>query len=175
MAKKGFAGHKERKRGKKKSKVVAELTVAAVEEPSESIIDTDLTKKPAAQQEGEDTDGQLNPSWVVSESSIKPNDADDVAPFGYVDADVKAYFKDVHAKLKEAEWAAPQKNRSSELGEDIDGENEHSLLLNAAIREMDGKELRLATDPDTSIALEYIIEHMKEKQMRILVDRMTGR
>lgn len=147
MGKKGFAGNKERKRGRKKSKVSSEA-------PSEP--------DPATSPQGHTE----QPSWIASSA----DEVDPTAPFGFVDSDVKTYFKDLFAQLKASESTVIY--GQDELGSAED--SEHALLVQAALREADGRVLVLATDPDTSVVLEYLIGHLKGKSLRILMDRMSG-
>lgn len=86
-----------RKRGKKKSKAqepeeqYAPQKLAAAVEP----------QPPVNTSEGDGPSWMRNAPWFAGPSN--PN-ADIEAPFGYVDADVKAYFRTVDSKLRE--WQA---------------------------------------------------------------------
>lgn len=165
MAKTGFAGHKERKRGKKKSqqKEAEGATAAApdAKDCSQSHIDDQPVLPPKS------TTANSEVTWI-RDAQAAVEDA--VAPFGFVDSEIKTYFKDVHQKLKDAEVTL-----ESALTEEDKKSSEHSLLLQAVIREIDGKELILATDPDMSVILEYMISFMQEKMVRVLMDRMMGK
>jgi nucleolar protein 9 len=56
------------------------------------------------------------PSWIVPRADSSSNQFDPEAPFGYVDPELKAYFKTVDDQLKE--W---QQNRNYAEGEeDVD-------------------------------------------------------
>ena len=120
MAKKGFAGHKERKRGKKKSKHQEEEQAPPRDIPgANSFAPDDKYRTPALDQKAtrdsqEPEEGTGQPSWIIdTEGSTDDRkgkgreaiDHDLIAPFGYVDADVKAYFRDVHNKLQGAEYS----------------------------------------------------------------------
>lgn len=90
-----------RKRGKKHKK--------HIEEKQEPIADEGYGDQKQESQAG--------PSWIVEgeqENAVNPE-----APFGYVDPDVKAYFRTVDEKLRE--W---QENRGHDKGgreaEDVD-------------------------------------------------------
>lgn len=89
-SKKGYAGTKERKRGRKRNKAHQQAEAEAEAE--------------AQAQQGEHvpvsapTDGQ--PSWI---SGDPDQETDPTAPFGFVDSDVKTYFKDLFAQLKASE------------------------------------------------------------------------
>lgn len=75
-----------RKRGKKKSK--------AKEEQQEHVL-VPATLEPGPQQEA-------GPSWMRNPSTESSKGAEELeAPFGYLDADVKAYFRTVDLRLRE--------------------------------------------------------------------------
>jgi hypothetical protein len=48
------------------------------------------------------------------------------------------------------------------------------LFLKAALNEMSGKELELATDPDCSIILERMLHSMDDFSLRVFLDRLSG-
>lgn len=87
-----------RKRGKKKKSAHAEEEQQFVPEPT-------------AQDEG------AGPSWIVQGGGEESADIiDPAAPFGYVDPDVKAYFRTVDTQLRE--WQENQ--HEVEVEEDVD-------------------------------------------------------
>jgi len=96
-----------RKRGKKKGKVQEE------------------------QRDGHETPQQdAGPSWMRNTSAIAgpSNEMEESeAPFGYVDADVKAYFRTVDLKLRE--W---QDGVEGDLPEGVDTNEGESRLLIAS-------------------------------------------
>ena len=172
MAKKGFAGHKERKRGKKKSQQKEDEGVAAAapdtDDHSQLYID-DTTVGQSIPPPHSSANSEV--PWIRDDQAAgRDSVADPVAPFGFVDSEIKTYFKDIHQKLKDAEVTL-----ETALTEEDKKSGEHSLLLQAVIREVDGKELILATDPDTSVILEYMISFMQDKMVRVLMDRMMGK
>lgn len=71
-----------RKRGKKHKKTVA---------------DTLDTARPQAEHEEEEP--QAGPSWIVSAPSDSVYNPE--APFGYVDSEIKAYFRTVDVQIRE--------------------------------------------------------------------------
>lgn len=153
MGKKGFAGNKERKRGRKKSKIAVEAQDEDAIEPQNVTV-----TPPAAASD--------QPAWIARQG----DEEDPTAPFGFVDTDVKTYFKDLFSQLKASESTVVYGEDDAEAAEF----SEHALLVQAALREADGRVLTLATDPDMSVVLEYLIGHLKGKAIRILLDRMSG-
>ncbi|CAD6884791.1 unnamed protein product [Tilletia caries] len=121
---------------------------------------------------------EQQPDWVVSqheheheqqqqqqqgEQGERADDFDDSTPFGIVDPEIKNYFKTAHADLVAAANSTPDHEQ-----------DQHALLLSAALQELNGHELALATDPDTSLVLEYLIHSINNTQLRVLADRLTG-
>ncbi|KAE8252142.1 hypothetical protein A4X06_0g2404 [Tilletia controversa] len=123
---------------------------------------------------------EQQPDWVVSqheheheqqqqqqqqqgEQGERADDFDDSTPFGIVDPEIKNYFKTAHADLVAAANSTPNHEQ-----------DQHALLLSAALQELNGHELALATDPDTSLVLEYLIHSINNTQLRVLADRLTG-
>ncbi|TKY85420.1 hypothetical protein EX895_005582 [Sporisorium graminicola] len=128
-------------------------------------------------------DGQ--PNWV--KLGDRPSKAEHEAPFGYVDVELKAYLRAGWERVVELESqgysakstltalaAASSSNavQSSVNAEDED--DELALLLQATLKEMDGKELLLSTDPDTSLIVEGILHRLPAKPLRVFVDRLAG-
>ncbi|EJD54013.1 ARM repeat-containing protein [Auricularia subglabra TFB-10046 SS5] len=93
----------------------------------------------------------------AQEGEAQPDDRAPDTPFGFVDPDVKAYFRTVDAQLKE--WQ-----------DDYDRRN----FLVAALSEMSGKELQLATDPDCAGIVERMMHSMDNFLKRVFVDRLSG-
>ncbi|EJD00848.1 ARM repeat-containing protein [Fomitiporia mediterranea MF3/22] len=148
-----------RKRGKKHKK----------EEAAET------TPYPEDAQNQEEIAQHAGPSWIVDRNtaghenngqSLSPD-----APFGYVDPDVKAYFKTVDNSLREWQEVAD----TGELDEgDADPNEERRLFLVAALQELSGKEKQLATDPECSNVLERMTYSMDDFVKRVFVDRLAG-
>lgn len=127
------------------------------------------------------------PSWIVT--ACKPSeDTHPEAPFGYVDPDVKAYFRTVDEQIQS--WQEDRTQQSDE-GADLDpnegacllcisASNTHCFLAAkrvffiAALSEMSGKEKQLATDPDCSVILERMVYSMDDFVLRVFVDRLSG-
>lgn len=104
-----------RKRGKKHKKQPTEEHPTAVEESHY-----------------EEEEPQAGPSWIVPASHSDAPQENPEAPFGFVDADVKAYFRTVDVQLKE--W---QENEEQvvEGDEDIDpNESAFFYMLSVAFR-----------------------------------------
>ncbi|KAN0065715.1 Nucleolar protein 9 [Thecaphora frezii] len=134
------------------------------------------------------------PHWVRNQASSSSRASE--APFGFVDAEVKAYFRQVWSTLQELEEQGYRaRNTVSELAiatnANADGasssplhqhrhhhqpeeDDQLALLIKAILSEVDGKELVLATDPDTSIVLEGLVQRIGQKPLRVLMDRMAG-
>lgn len=110
------------------------------------------------------------PSWI-RDAADGGDSLDAAAPFGFVDAEVKAYFREAYQNLKDLD----AENGGCAAAQSDGDDSPSALLLSAALAELSGKELQLATDPDCSIVLEYLISHMGEKPLRVLMDRMAGK
>ncbi|KAJ7725102.1 armadillo-type protein [Mycena metata] len=111
------------------------------------------------------------PSWIVS--APKPEDQEDVnpeAPFGYVEVDVKAYFRTVDIQIRD--WQNTTADATGD--EDSDPNEERRMFFVAALTEMGGKEKQLATDPDCSLILERMSYSMDDFVRRVFVDSLIG-
>ncbi|KAG9127153.1 Nucleolar protein 9 [Ceratobasidium sp. 392] len=107
---------------------------------------------------------QSQPVWMHTndESSLD-------APFGYVDPDVKAYFRTIDSKIQE--WQSQGYTHGGE--EDGGNTNEDKrMFLIAALSESSGKEKQLATDPDCAIIMERMLHSMDDFVKRIFADRL---
>jgi nucleolar protein 9 len=94
-----------RKRGKKHKKIAATGKIA---EPSVS---------PELPLQNVEEEPQAGPSWIKP----KPQpDVDREAPFGYVDADVKAYFRTVDIQIREWQDAREGMVVDAETNQDYD-------------------------------------------------------
>ncbi|TFK35011.1 armadillo-type protein [Crucibulum laeve] len=142
-----------RKRGKKNKK-------KAEEDPFYEDV------KPAFLEQEPEPTGE--PSWIVAASTEEINPE---APFGYVDADVKAYFRTVDVQIRD--WQESQDEVVGE-DEDIDPNEQRRLFFVAALTEMHGKEKQLATDPDCSAILERMSYSMDDFVRRVFVDSLAG-
>ena len=163
-----------RKRGKKQKKKSSEVA-----KNEESYGSTNRDPQLAAASQG-------GPSWIrpVESDAHHPE-----APYGYVDNDVKAYFRTVDVQIRD--W---QENKRDEDQADVDGdkdpnngeyshfyfslsantESERHLFFVAALSEMTGKERQLATDPDCSVVLERMIHSMDGFVLRVFFDSLAG-
>lgn len=98
-----------RKRGKKHKKQSLEEEQAPVEE------------------QHYEEEPQAGPSWIVSASNHTDAPQENPeAPFGYVDADVKAYFRTVDAQLRE--WQGNDE-QAPEGDEDVDPNESEFITL----------------------------------------------
>ncbi|KAM6495360.1 Armadillo-type fold [Amanita muscaria] len=144
-----------RKRGKKHKKNPEEVADRHEEQP------------PNDSEEPQDELQQ--PSWMHSTEPV--NEFNPEAPYGYVDNDVKAYFRTVDVQIRD--W---QENEAVEdvSGEDRDPNEERHLFFVAALEEMSGKEKQLATDPECSVILERMAHSMDDFVRRVFVDSLAG-
>ncbi|PWY99459.1 ARM repeat-containing protein [Testicularia cyperi] len=206
---------KVRKRGKKPSKLRKLEADAAADsaipsKPAQALdtnadfiaLDDDAAEGDASMNDAAQANGEWAeegaPNWVRLQD--RPSKAATEAPFGYVDAEIKAYFRSAYERINELEsqaFRAPslaatlhkrckalQQSSSSsadaaaaEDAKDNDNDKEDDdleLLLHATLQEMDGKELALCTDPDTSIIVEGVLERLPSKPLRVFVDRLAG-
>ncbi|EPQ59516.1 ARM repeat-containing protein [Gloeophyllum trabeum ATCC 11539] len=120
--------------------------------------------------EPEAAENEAGPSWIVSAPPVET--ANPEAPFGYVEADIKAYFRTVDLQLRE--WQDQRNASQPEDNVDIDPNEERRLFFLAALTEMRGKEKQLATDPDCSNILERMAHSMDDFIRRVFVDSMMG-
>lgn len=143
-------------------------------------VDTD-TAAPFQENDG----SEEQPNWI--KLGDRPSKAEHEAPFGYVDPELKGYLRAGWERVVELEaqgyaakstltaLAAAQASSNdagSSRGEEED--DELALLLQATLKEMDGKELLLSIDPDTSIIVEGILHRLPAKPLRVFVDRLAG-
>ncbi|KDQ64985.1 hypothetical protein JAAARDRAFT_28650 [Jaapia argillacea MUCL 33604] len=151
-----------RKRGKKHKKPVEE-PIYSKREP-EAVVAPEQTQ-------------HSGPSWIVSAPKPEGEEFNPEAPFGYVDADVKAYFRTVDLQIREWQESAPGAEYAREgEAEDGDGDpnEERRMFFVAALTEMSGKERQLATDPDCSSILERMAYSMDDFVRRVFVDSLVG-
>ncbi|KAI0347012.1 ARM repeat-containing protein [Trametopsis cervina] len=114
-----------------------------------------------------DEQPQAGPSWIVPQLQTPEFNAE--APFGYVDAEVKAYFRTVDVQIR-----AWQEGHLSNEDGDADPNEDRRLFFVAALTEMSGKEKELSTDPDCSNILERMAYSMDDFARRVFMDRLTG-
>ncbi|KAF6741754.1 armadillo-type protein [Ephemerocybe angulata] len=147
-----------RKRGKKHKKTVQEDEYA--------VTNTMVAEAMAVDEPQEVQNDSGGPSWMRSaESEFNPE-----APFGYVEADVKAYFRTVDTQMRD--W---QENTAPvEESEDTDPNEERRMFFVAALNEIREKEKQLATDPDCSVVLERMVHSMDDFVRRVFFDSLAG-
>ncbi|KDR74394.1 hypothetical protein GALMADRAFT_250311 [Galerina marginata CBS 339.88] len=143
-----------RKRGKKHKK----LQEAPQEEQSRF-------KDPEPQPEVHE-----QPSWIVPAAN-RVEELNPEAPFGFVEVDVKAYFRTVDVQIQD--WQESQDENTGVDG-DVDPNEQRRLFFIAALNEMHGKEKQLATDPDCSVVLERMTYSMDDFVRRVFVDSLAG-
>ncbi|KAI0786442.1 armadillo-type protein [Abortiporus biennis] len=115
-----------------------------------------------------DKEPQAGPSWIVN---ARIPDIDSEAPFGYVEQEVKAYFRTVDVQIRE--WQ-DQEHTQEAAEEDVDPNEDRRMFFVAALSEMSDKEKQLATDPDCSTILERMIYSMDDFARRVFMDRFSG-
>ncbi|KAI0637703.1 ARM repeat-containing protein [Trametes polyzona] len=113
---------------------------------------------------------EAGPSWIVPAREERDAAADLNAPFGYVDAEVKAYFRTVDVQIREWQETRPEVEENA----DIDPNEDRRLFFVAALSEMAEKEKQLATDPDCSTILERMIHSMDDFVRRVFMDKLSG-
>ncbi|KAG8218314.1 armadillo-type protein, partial [Butyriboletus roseoflavus] len=128
-----------------------------------------LPEVQAQEREDHRSNNSSEPSWIVS--AREAEDAHPEAPFGYVDPDVKAYFRTVDEQIQS--WQEDGSQPVDEDG-DLDPNEAKRVLFVAALGEMSGKEKQLATDPDCSVILERMTYSMDDFVLRVFVDRLNG-
>ena len=169
-----------RKRGKKHKK-------PPLDKPETEVYQEDVDH--AGEEQTGGFEGGDRPSWIVRDREPQVNPE---APFGYVDADVKAYFRTVELQIRD--WQENPAHASAvQTGDDENEQDpnegnlvpaslyrclsrklDRRLFLSAAMQEMSGKELQLATDPDCSGILERIAHSMDDFTRRVFMDRLAG-
>ncbi|KAF8270863.1 armadillo-type protein [Lactarius quietus] len=119
-----------------------------------------------------DSGPSSGPSWIVSRApdSSNQDQVNSDAPFGYVDPEMKAYFRTVEDQLKE--WQ--QNWGDAEDVEDNDSNENKRMFLMAALQEISGKERELATDPECAGGLERMAYSMDDFVRRVFMDSLTG-
>ncbi|KAG0698851.1 armadillo-type protein [Suillus ampliporus] len=141
-----------RKRGKKHKKT---------QEPSLPSRDTN--------HESQNSERHNQPSWIVP--AQESEEAHREAPFGYVDPDIKAYFRTVDDQIRTWQEERPFEEDQTT---DLDPNEARRIFLVAALTEMSGKEKQLATDPDCSVILERMVYSMDDFVRRVLLDSLSG-
>ncbi|KAH9991655.1 ARM repeat-containing protein [Russula compacta] len=123
---------------------------------------------PAQEQQSPGEGPSSRPSWIIPR--VDSNQLNPEAPFGYVDPEMKAYFRTVDDQLKEWQqnWDDVQRE------EDIDPNENRRMFLMAALHEISGKERELATDPDCAGGLERMAYSMDDFVRRVFMDSLTG-
>ncbi|KII96011.1 hypothetical protein PLICRDRAFT_34962 [Plicaturopsis crispa FD-325 SS-3] len=125
---------------------------------------------PTPAPEPEPEASHAGPSWIAPNPNAEP-EVNPEAPFGYVDADVKAYFRTVDVQIRA--WQENQPDADDDGG-DIDPNEKRRMFFVAALTEMAAKEKQLSTDPDCSIILERMTWSMDDFVRRVFVDSLTG-
>ncbi|CAE6396407.1 unnamed protein product [Rhizoctonia solani] len=118
------------------------------------------------EQKVEECHEESNPQWMETNDDINLD-----APFGYVDPDVKGYFRTVDARIQD--WQSQEYVRDDANEEGNTNEDKRMFLV-AALSESSGKELQLSTDPDCSIILERMLHSMDDLVIRVFADRLCG-
>ncbi|KAG1780420.1 armadillo-type protein [Suillus placidus] len=109
------------------------------------------------------------PSWIVPAQELEEPHPE--APFGYVDPDIKAYFRTVDDQIRTWQQEGPYEE---DQAADLDPNEAKRIFLVAALSEMSEKEKQLATDPDCSVVLERMAHSMDDFVRRVFLDRLSG-
>ncbi|KAI6105389.1 armadillo-type protein [Pisolithus sp. B1] len=104
------------------------------------------------------------PSWIISSRQLE--DVNPEVPFGYVDPDIKAYFRTVDDQMQ----AWQDEEHTPDENVDLDPNEAKRLFFVAALNEMSGKEKQLATDPECSVVLERVLYSMDDFVRRVFID-----
>jgi nucleolar protein 9 len=127
---------------------------------------------------------EATPSWITH--APKHQEVQNLdEPFGQADQEVRAYFRTVDTQIKQ--WIEDAPHTVPVEGED-DGKpclfegraavqhaiSERKLFFLAALQEMSGKELVLATDPECSTILERMLHSMDDFARRVFMDALSG-
>ena len=149
-----------------------------------------IQETPNARIEAQSTT-QTQPSWVedAPEAPGAPENNFE-APWGYVAPDIKAYFRTVEEQMLEWQSTGRLQRDEAQLDKDpnegkmclvllIDHDSrrrplERRLFFAAALQEMRGKELQLATDPDCSCILERMVYSMDDLVRRLFIENYLG-
>ncbi|KAK1229483.1 Nucleolar protein 9 [Marasmius sp. AFHP31] len=145
-----------RKRGKRSKKQTQDCSV---EQEEQKHVDEQQAQSEAG------------PSWIVS----RPQQTEELnpeAPFGYVDADIKAYFRTVDTQIRD--WQEAKEHEEAAEDGVADPNAEKQMFFVAALTEMSGKEKQLSTDPDCSIVLERMSYSMDDFVRRVFLDSLSG-
>ncbi|CAE6465333.1 unnamed protein product [Rhizoctonia solani] len=117
------------------------------------------------EQQNEEHHEESNLQWMEMNDEMNLE-----ASFGYVDPDVKGYFRTVDARIQD--WQSPEYGRDD--ADEGNTNEDKRMFLVAALSESSGKELQLATDPDCSVILERMLHSMDDVVIRVFADRLCG-
>ncbi|KAJ9097350.1 hypothetical protein QFC19_006818 [Naganishia cerealis] len=96
-------------------------------------------------------------------------EVDPAAPFGFVDPDIKAYFRSVDERLRE--WEA----LGISQGDDSESELEdRTSFLHSSLSELRSLELKLSTDQDCALIMERLLHSMGDWGRRVVADSFAG-
>ncbi|KAG2053480.1 ARM repeat-containing protein [Suillus hirtellus] len=109
------------------------------------------------------------PPWIVPAQELEEPHPE--APFGYVDPDIKAYFRTVDDQIRTWQQEKPYEE---DQAADLDPNEAKRIFLVAALSEMSEKEKQLATDPDCSVVLERMAHSMDDFVRRVFLDSLSG-
>lgn len=95
------------------------------------------------------------------------------------DPDTKAYFREIADKISELEGLGVGRGtykRIDDNGDEVEEEEEDDrpLLLRSALESLNGHEIPLAGDGETSVILERLLYAMDDFARRVLADRFAG-
>ncbi|WVQ62132.1 uncharacterized protein L199_000270 [Kwoniella botswanensis] len=112
-------------------------------------------QEPSGEQEGEAYgEGEGAADWT------RGSRIDSEFPFGVLDPDVKAYFRNVEEQIKDWEGVSTE-------GEERE---DRQLFLTSVLSELRSHELPTSTDPETSIILERLLPSLNDWGRRVIGD-----
>lgn len=92
-----------------------------------------------------------------------------------VDVDTKAFFKQIADKIEELEEIGHGATKKVVVeGEEEEEEDDRPLLLRSSLESLEGHEVSLAGDSETSVILERLLFAMDDFARRVLGDRFMG-
>ncbi|GMK58968.1 hypothetical protein CspeluHIS016_0604100 [Cutaneotrichosporon spelunceum] len=169
-----------RKRGKRKPKTeedapapekAAVVPTPAPDEPAQeahggihpsrlAFLKTGQRPAPAPRPEGEE--GQADEEGAADWTRGPRHDSE--YPFGVLDPDVKAYFRNVEDQIKDWEGVGS-------VGEERE---DRQLFLSSVLSELRGHELQVSTDPDVAVVFERLLPSLNDWGRRVVGDAVGG-
>ncbi|BEI83685.1 hypothetical protein CcaverHIS002_0402890 [Cutaneotrichosporon cavernicola] len=164
-----------RKRGKRKPKTEDDVAPASVPAPEPvqeaepethggihpsrlAFLKTGQRPAPPPRPEGEEVEEDGAADWTRG-----PRHESEY-PFGVLDPDVKAYFRNVEDQIKDWEGVGS-------VGEERE---DRQLFLSSVLSELRGHELQVSTDPDVAVVFERLLPSLNDWGRRVVGDAVGG-